>query len=153
VWRVRTGVHEFGDDLELSRNSAGAHEQDDVWMVVGTTRSHSFDLIAINYLHNAPGMVPAVKGGGVPHDFDFLTEGGELLAVEILNDGDLDGDLLLEACALPHGTEAARAQLGRKFNLIVVDFRAMKELLACGGGGAARLKPRRLLGSHFGLGR
>jgi hypothetical protein len=37
------------------------------------------------------------RGGGVPHDFDFLTEGGELLAVEILNDGNLDGDLLLEA--------------------------------------------------------
>jgi hypothetical protein len=96
VWTVRTGVHEFGDDLELSRNSAGAHEQDDVWMVVGTTRSHSFHFISINYLHNAQESVPAA-GGGVPHDFDFLTEGGELLAVEILNDGDLDGDLLLEA--------------------------------------------------------
>lgn len=65
---------------------------------------------------------------GVPHDFDLSAEGGELLTVEVLYDGDLDGDLLLEAGALPHRAEAPRPQLGDELDLMVVDFRSMKLL-------------------------
>jgi len=67
-------------------------------------------------------------GGCLPHDFNLPSQGDELLAVEILNDWNLDSHVLLEAGSLPYRPEAAGPDSRDQFDFTVIDFRSREDL-------------------------